>query len=190
MNRYPNQPQAPTQAEPPFMVESRVPVGPSRVETHVFVPFLLAVISMILVAANILLWQWNPLAGAVGAVGLLVWVWRVLLGIGCFGSWRRSPGVTWTATARKAAPIIRLSSPTEARRGPKSIAPLSKPGASRAPRNWYALPPPAQRQARAKLRRASSLHRNVPPTSNGGMRFLSLVWPPGRIPPCPTALGR
>ena len=80
MNRYPNQPQAPTQAEPPFMVESRVPVGPSRVETHVFVPFLLAVISMILVAANILLWQWNPLAGAVGAVGLLVWVWRVLLG--------------------------------------------------------------------------------------------------------------
>ena len=80
MNRYSNQPQAPTQAEPPFMVESRVPVGPSRVETHVFVPFLLAVISMILVAANILLWQWNPLAGAVGAVGLLVWVWRVLLG--------------------------------------------------------------------------------------------------------------
>ena len=62
------------------MVESRVPIGASRVETHVFVPFLLAVISMILVAANILLWQWNPLAGAVGAVGLLVRVWRVLLG--------------------------------------------------------------------------------------------------------------
>ena len=35
---------------------------------------------MVLVAANILLWQWHPLAGAVGAVGLLVWVWRVLLG--------------------------------------------------------------------------------------------------------------
>jgi hypothetical protein len=69
----------PPQGEP-FMIESRVPVGPSRVETHVFVPFLQAIITMALIALDVLLWQWRPIAGAVGAVGLLMWGWRLLLG--------------------------------------------------------------------------------------------------------------
>ena len=136
MNRYSNQPQAPAQAEP-FMVESRVPIGPSRVETHVFVPFLLAVISMILVAANILLWQWNPLAGAVGAVGLPVWVWRVLLGDRLPLETRNDHGPRpGRLTARKAGPIIHLSSPTETKRGRSHRRQLSKPGARVGRRNW------------------------------------------------------
>ena len=79
MNTRYQTPAPPATAEP-WMVETRVPVGPSRVETHVIVPLLHATITMILLAAVVLLWQWHPLAGAVGTVGLLVWGWRILLG--------------------------------------------------------------------------------------------------------------
>lgn len=79
MNHYPRT--APTTAPAePFMVESRVPVGESRVTTHVVVPFFQALITMALIVADVLLWQWHPIAGTVGAVGLIVWGWRVLLG--------------------------------------------------------------------------------------------------------------
>jgi len=77
MNRY-TAPPAP--AAEPFMVESRVPVGESRLTTHVIVPAAIALITMILVAVDVMLWQWEPLAGVVGAVGLLVWAWRIVLG--------------------------------------------------------------------------------------------------------------
>ena len=70
---------AQTTAEP-FMVESRIPVGPSRVETHVIVPFLIAVIVMALIALDVLLWEWRPAAGLIGAAGLLAFFWRVILG--------------------------------------------------------------------------------------------------------------
>ena len=78
MNRY--QDTQNTQTAEPFMVESHVPVGASRMETHVFVPAAQALITMILIAADVLLWQWHPIAGAVGAAGLLMWGWRILLG--------------------------------------------------------------------------------------------------------------
>jgi len=77
MNRY-TAPTAP--AAEPFMVESRVPVGESRLTTHVIVPAAIALITMVLVAVDVMLWQWEPLAGLVGAVGLLVWGWRIVLG--------------------------------------------------------------------------------------------------------------
>ena len=77
MNRYPNQTQAPAQAEP-FMVESRIPVGESHLTTHVIVPFLQSLIAMALIAGDVLLWQWNPISGAVGAVGLAIFAWRIL----------------------------------------------------------------------------------------------------------------
>lgn len=64
----------------PFMVEQRVPVGPSRVETHVIVPAMQTLITMILVVGIVLLWRWEPVAGVIGALGLLVWAWRILLG--------------------------------------------------------------------------------------------------------------
>ena len=70
----------PTQQAEPFMVETRVPVGESRLTTHVIVPFLQALVTMLLIAGDVLLWQWRPVAGVVGVIGLLVWVWRVLLG--------------------------------------------------------------------------------------------------------------
>jgi hypothetical protein len=72
--RYPSTPTA----EPPFMVESRVPVAESRLTTHVFVPFLTAVITMALIAGCVMLWEWKPVAGVIGAVGLLAYGWRVL----------------------------------------------------------------------------------------------------------------
>lgn len=72
-------PRYPVESEP-FMVESRVPVGESRVTTHVVVPFFQAIITMALIAGCVLLWQWHAIAGVVGAVGLIVWGWRVLLG--------------------------------------------------------------------------------------------------------------
>lgn len=66
-------------AEPPFMVESRIPVGESRLTTHVIVPAAQALITMLLIAVDVMLWQWRPIAGAVGAIGLGVWGWRILL---------------------------------------------------------------------------------------------------------------
>lgn len=69
-----------TPVDPPFMVETRVPVGESRLTTHVIVPAAIAVFTMALVTIDMLLWQWRPIAGLVGAVGLLVWGWRILLG--------------------------------------------------------------------------------------------------------------
>lgn len=79
MNRYPTV-AAEQHAEPPFMVETRVPVGESRLTTHVFVPAAQAIITMLLISLDVVLWQWRPIAGAVGAIGLLVWGWRILLG--------------------------------------------------------------------------------------------------------------
>jgi hypothetical protein len=80
VNRYPT-PATSTPAEP-FMVESRVPVGESRLTTHVFVPFLTAIITMAFIAGDVLLFQWRPVAGVVGAIGLLVFVVRVILADG------------------------------------------------------------------------------------------------------------
>jgi hypothetical protein len=48
-------------------------------ETHVLVPGAQALFTMLLVGGDVLLWQWQPIAGAVGAVGLLMWGWRILL---------------------------------------------------------------------------------------------------------------
>ena len=76
MNRYPSTP-APAPAEP-WMKETRVPVAESRLTTHVFVPFLTALITMAMVAGCVMLWQWKPVAGVIGAVGLLAYAWRVL----------------------------------------------------------------------------------------------------------------
>jgi hypothetical protein len=67
--------QAPTE---PWMVETRVPVGESRLTTHVFVPFLQAAITMLLIAGCVLVFAWRPVAGVVGGIGLLVWGWRIL----------------------------------------------------------------------------------------------------------------
>jgi hypothetical protein len=80
VNRYttPAAPTAPT-AEP-WITETRVPVGESRVTTHVIVPAMQALIAMILLSADVLLWGWKPVAGIIGAVGIGIWVWRVLLG--------------------------------------------------------------------------------------------------------------
>jgi hypothetical protein len=60
------------------MVESRVPVGESRLTTHVFVPFLQAVLTMALLTACVLLFQWRPVAGVVCGIGLAIWGWRIL----------------------------------------------------------------------------------------------------------------
>jgi hypothetical protein len=71
--RYPTTPTV-----EPFMVESRVPVAESRLTTHVFVPFLTALITMALITGCVMLWAWRPVAGIIGAVGLLAYAWRVL----------------------------------------------------------------------------------------------------------------
>jgi hypothetical protein len=76
VNRHPYT--APATPDAPFMVESRVPVGESRLTTHVFVPFLQAAITMLLIAGCVLVFEWRPVAGAVGAIGLLIWGWRIL----------------------------------------------------------------------------------------------------------------
>jgi hypothetical protein len=78
VNRY-TIPTAST-AEPSFMVESRVPVGESRVTTHFVVPALQALFTMLLIAIDVMLWQWRPIAGGVGLIGIVVWGWRILLG--------------------------------------------------------------------------------------------------------------
>lgn len=62
------------------MVESRIPIGESRVTTHFVVPALQALFTMILIAVDVMLWQWRPIAGGVGLIGIIVWGWRVLLG--------------------------------------------------------------------------------------------------------------
>jgi hypothetical protein len=79
MTRYTSQPQAPAPAEP-FMVESRIPIGESRLTTHVIVPIAQALCTMCLIGVTLLLWEWRPVAGVIGAVGLIVFAWRILLG--------------------------------------------------------------------------------------------------------------
>ena len=61
------------------MVESRIPIGESRLTTHVVVPALQALVTMFLIASVVMLWQWRPIAGAVGVIGIIVWGWRILL---------------------------------------------------------------------------------------------------------------
>jgi hypothetical protein len=74
--RYTTPPAAP--AVEPWMHESRIPVGESRLTTHVFVPFLQAAITMLLIAGCVLVFEWQPVAGAVGGIGLAIWAWRIL----------------------------------------------------------------------------------------------------------------
>ena len=79
MNRY-NSPPAAQTAEP-FMVESRVPVGPSRFETHVQVPVTLAGIVALAVTFGLVIgswrfgWPWDVtwIGGLVVFIGVLVW---------------------------------------------------------------------------------------------------------------------
>jgi hypothetical protein len=126
VNRY-TTPASTAPAEP-FMVESRVPVGESRLTTHVFVPFLTAVITMAFIAADMLLFQWRPVAGVVGAIGLAVFVVRVILADGLLTRLETITGreLDGVPGIGKPSPLALLN-PEQARRDVAKLASAAEP---------------------------------------------------------------
>ena len=106
----------------PFMVESRVPIGPSRIETHVIVPLALTGITTLAVTAGLVIctwrfgWSWDVpwLGGLVVFLGM--WAWRILLGDRLLWKLERVTGRDITGDGSIGDPTITTFNPAAARR--------------------------------------------------------------------------